>query len=330
MSNFGMIESMKITWSNNVSWKNPSQELTAHNGYGYATDRALWAVKELGYHISSSNTSPDVHIWFDRPQFWTWHPGAYRIGYLPWESTKLKPGWVKAMNKADEIWTPSPLIAKWYAEDGVKVPIYVYEHGVDDIWTPQERKVEGTFKFLHLGAEGARKGGLEVMRGLRKAFPNGEDVSLTLKMINDGWNIPAIGRTSIINSTMSTSRLVELFHNHHAYVYPSWGEGFGLTPLQALATGMPTVTVPDWAPYAKYIDGELMIDAEIAPSPWPEMHPGYMYRPSLDDMIDKMRFVYTNYQQCQAYANSQVPHLKAEYDWLRITQEVFEDLEKRL
>jgi glycosyltransferase involved in cell wall biosynthesis len=186
-------------------------------------------------------------------------------------------------------------------------------------------------RFLHCGAEAARKGGFEVMRSFRKAFQNrDDDVELTLKMINPGWNIPTIGRAVVVNRTLGLEQLVDLFQEHHAYVYPSWGEGFGLTPLQALATGMPTVTVPDWAPYAHHLDDNLKIKAKPHHTQWPVMHPGTMFSPSIDDMIDRMRWLADNYDEAADFAYAQTGPVHEEYDWLSLTKDAFDALQGRL
>ncbi len=173
--------------------------------------------------------------------------------------------------------------------------MYVYEHGVSSDWTVKERKAEDTFKFLHVGGEAARKGLRDAMKALRLAFPNNEPVELTAKIMSKGWNMGKMNRVTYVNEVYSLPRLIDLFHSHHVYVYPSWGEGFGLTPLQALATGMPTITLPAWTPYSDYLDDRLTVDSHITKSPWPVLHPGNMLKPEMDSLIDGMRDVYQNY-----------------------------------
>lgn len=318
-----------IRWSNNVTWdRGHANNLNTGQGYGYATDRATDALTQLGYDWSYNEPS-DVHIWFDQPHHWKFDKNSYKIGYCAWESTQLKDDWVERMNVCDEIWTPSPLIADWYRADGVTPPIYVYEHGVDPVWKPVQRECD-TLRFLHIGAEAARKGGYDVLRAFRKAFPNNDDVELTLKMVDTGWNIDRIGRTSIVNKKLTLEELIALHTTHHVFVYPSWGEGFGLTPLQAMATGMPTITVPAWAPYHRFLDPNLQLSSKLKKSPWQEAHPGQMFRVDQDDLVDKMRFAYENYDDCVRFANDQLEKIQLEYDWLRLTESVFGDLEKRL
>lgn len=300
------------------------------NGYGYATDRMIDSLERLGHTINDNDPTAPVEIWFDQPQHWKWRDSQYKIGYHPWESTKLKKGWVDLMNKVDEVWTPSPLIAEWYVADGVTRPVHVYEHGVDKIWTPKTRDSSGKIKFLHVGAEASRKGGWDVLRLFRKAFAHRDDVELTLKMVSPGWNLDRVGKTSIVNKIMPLTDLVSLFHNHHVFVYPSHGEGFGLNPLQAMSTGMPTICTGEWAPYKRFLDPRLTVSSKLVTTPWPEIHPGKMLRPKADDVIDQMRWVADNYDEAHSFAMAQTPGIQKEYDWDTLTSNAFAGLEKRL
>lgn len=311
------------------------------NGYGYATRMIMNSLSRLGYDWSENDKSADVEIWFDQPEFWNFSEGPYKIGYHPWESTILPPGWADIMNQCDEIWTPSPVVADWYTRySGIEVPVYVFEHGVStNIWKPVERKVEDKFKFLHVGAEAVRKGMKETLEGFRGAFPaSQDDVELNLKMTSEGWRVSGWPRINILPDSMDLSDLVQVYQDNHAYVYPSWGEGFGLTPLQAMATGMPTITLPAWAPYAQFLDPNLYVGAELSDPPedhillnrWKLIHPGKMWKPNQEDLQNAMRYVYENYEAAEAYALSQVDGIREYYDWDRLTEEAFKNLKMRV
>lgn len=315
-----------------ISFNSPidPDNIKGFNGYGYATNRMLTSLKNLGYEVGHNDGTADIGFCFNQPHHWKFYGDQYKIGYHPWESTLLRPGWADIMNQCDEIWTPSPIIADWYTRyAGITVPVYVYEHGVDDVWTTVPRVVEDKFKFLHVGAEASRKGAKEVMSGFRRAFPKTDHVELNLKIISEGWKIGSLRGINIINGTMSLPELIQLYHDNHVYVYPSWGEGFGLTPLQAMATGMPTITVPGWAPYASFLDPNLYIGSRYKRSPWAALHPGYMLEPSLDDVIDRMRYAYNNYSEVTDYSYGIVEKLTQFYNWDRLTKEAFEALEDR-
>lgn len=316
-----------------VSFNTPivPEKMNVRNGYGYATEGMLTSLSNLGYEVTINDPKADVGICFNQPQHWKFYGNQYRIGYHPWESTQLLPGWSEIMNKCDEVWTPSPVIANWYTEyAGVEVPVYVYEHGVDPVWATAPRVREDKFKFLHVGSEASRKGGRDSMSAFRKAFPWKTDVELNMKIISKGWNIGRLRNINIINESYSLADLIQLYHDNHVYVYPSYGEGFGLTPLQAMATGMPTITLPGWAPYKDFLDENLSVDSHFTKSPWPALHPGNMLKPHEDDLIDAMRYAYHNYDKATEYSYGIVDKLKEYYDWDRLTKEVFLSLESRL
>lgn len=306
--------------------------INGSNGYGYATNCMLDSLQRLGYHVEPNDSRADVEIWFDQPHHWKFSDGAYKIGYHPWESTQLLPGWADIMNQCDEIWTPSPLIADWYRQYcGITVPVYVYEHGIEHSWEPRKRQRQDIVRFLHVGAEATRKGGWDTVKAFRNAFQGRRDAELTLKMISSRWNgVPRLGKVNYINEKMNFTQLQDLFYSHDFYVYPSWGEGFGLTPLQAIATGMPAITLPGWAPYKRFLDPNLAIRHRTVTSPWPKIHPGKMLKPKMDDVVDKMRYAVKNYDACTQYAYSLTDEIHKQYDWDTITSRVFTDLETRL
>jgi glycosyltransferase involved in cell wall biosynthesis len=317
----------------NISWGAHVRldDIGSSNGYGYATERIVSSLRSLGYHVESDDASADVHLHFDQPQHLVKpREDIYTIMYLPWESTKLQPGWAEIMNSCDEVWTPSPLIAEWYQKyAGVNKKVYVYEHGVDSIWTPVERTYDSTFKFLHVGGEASRKGVKEAMQSRRLAF-GAKDVEITLKVLSRKWNFTWMPKVNVINEKYDVDELVNLYHTHHAFVYPSYGEGFGLTPLQAMATGMPTLTVGEWAPYAKFLDPDLTIDSKMIKSPWPVLHPGNMLQPDQKSLIAAMQRLESNYDYYVERALDSVPAITSHYDWDRLTDECFTSLEKRL
>lgn len=301
------------------------------NGYGYATQNMYASLTRLGYDHSPNDVSADVEIWFDQPQHWKWSRSRiYRVGYHPWESTEIHRNWWKAMMYCHELWTPSPLIADWYRDLGHH-SVHVYEHGVDgDSWSVADRKVEDKIRFLHVGGEAYRKGVDITTNAFRAAFNGNPDVELTLKMNNPGNKIEQLGNVRWINNLVPFNNLVKLFHDHHVFVYPSWGEGFGLNPLQAMATGMPTICTGAWAPYQRLLDPDLTLDSELVDSPWPKVHPGKMFKPDFDDLVDKMRWAADNYEDCLNDALPRAQAVREEYDWDRLTSKAFTALEWRL
>ena len=302
---------------------------STQNGYGYVTDRMIDSLRTLGYTVEANDTGAPVNLWYDQPHHIVWGDNQYRIAYHPWESTSMREDWLYKLNTADEVWTPSELVAGWYRDMGVRPPVYVYHHGVDPVWRPVERFVEDKIMFLHVGGEAVRKGGDLVLKAFRSAFGDRRDVGLTMKMMSKGVTIPST-RVTFIQEPLPLGDLVGLYHSHHALVYPSWGEGFGLNPLQAMASGMPAVFTGAWAPYSAYAPSSWLVSSELVDSPWPTVHPGRLFRPDLDDLVDRMRFIADNYESQASTAFQLAPRIHEDFDWIKLTRKTFKCLEKRL
>lgn len=155
-------------------------------GYGYAGFNMVKSLQRLGHDVPYQDPTADVHIHFSQPPWMELQENKYNVGYVPWESSELPEGWVETMNQCDEIWTPSPLVADWFAAAGVFVPIFVYEHGIPPEWVPLRRKESGPIKFLHCLSE---------------------DTEI---LTEDGWRgIDRVGDGDIVASLDTTSNSIE-------------------------------------------------------------------------------------------------------------------------
>jgi hypothetical protein len=109
-------------------------------------------------------------------------------------------------------------------------------------------------------------------------------------------------------------------------VYPSYGEGFGFIPLQALGTGMPIISTHAWAPYDKHLK-EYCIGSRYDRSIW-SLHPGNVLYPSYDDLKTTMRFIANRdeleFAQNLYYLRAEQVH--REYDWVTKTEQAFRHL----
>lgn len=329
---------MKISFVTNPG------NLNLNVGYGVAGFNVVRSLQRLGHEVPFASPDAPVEIAFCQPDYSDWSsPDAYHIQYTPWESTILKPGWLEAFNEnCDEVWATSPLIAQWYKEAGIMKPIYVYEHAVDStLWTKSRRRRGDQLKILHVGEPAVRKGGQMAMEAFVDVFKNRRDVSLTIKAwtrsnirVKKGQSIIGLPHTmhkniNTIYNDYSPEMMVKLFHEHHALVYPSWGEGFGFIPLESMATGMPTLVPTSWAPYAHHVHPDLAIESELVDSPWSDTHPGKMYRPTYDSLVRAYRQLDERYEELAAWSFRQSFHVTKDYDWDRKTEQAFRHIVER-
>lgn len=311
-----------------ISYGMAHQDFTDKNGYGYAARMMIRSLQNINYEPVFLDSSAPVQIWFSQPEHWTWNPGQYRIAYLPWESTGLPDGWADAMNELDEVWTPSPIVASWFEDAGVKVPIKVYQHGLDPEWSAYQRSWRpGTeFNVFHHGAESHRKNVRMAKDAFFEVFKDAPDARLNLKMHLPSFQVTEGGRVRYLNTRIPIEELIQLYAEQHLMLYPSYGEGFGLTPLQAIGTAMPVLITGGWAPYEKLLGDDYLIKSTLKPSPFPDVHPGYMWHPDYKDMLDKIEFITDNYKYHaeQAIRIARRAHLV--YDWDTLTRDAFDHL----
>lgn len=324
---------MKISWFTNTG------DFNLHSGYGIAGYNIVKSMQSLGHIVPYNDPACQAQINFCWP---TWfedvlRPTQYSIAYTPWESTDLPERWLDIFNACDEVWTTSQWIANIYHAAGVVKPIVVYEHGISPEWRPFKRSTNaGVLRFLHQGEPAPRKGAQLAYDAFKAAFGDSSDVQLTIKAhrmstVRTGQGItfgPPGGNVRVLSNHLDENDLIGLYHNHHVMVYPSYGEGFGLIPLQALATGMPTICTAEWAPYGKYLP--LGVDSSYVDSHWPDIHPGKMTEPNFDDLVDKYRYVYDNYQEQSTIAFSNSFKIHDYYDWAKLTKTAVDSLETRL
>lgn len=310
-----------------ISLTFPAQNAITNHGYGVAGFGMVRALQDIGIQVPFQDPTAPVEIAFCQPMLWQWsNPDAYHIGYVPWESTDLPPGWLEVMKTADEIWTTSPWCKRVYEQHGLE-NVKVFLHGVDiasEIGWKRKRRRPGTdrpLRFLHMGEPAPRKGGQMAYDAFREAFGESDEVSLTIK--SHGWQTVRgqnMSNVKVITDEFDTYQLIDLVHRHDVLVYPSYGEGFGLIPLQALATGMPTICTEAWAPYKWHLLPELRLPSTLTQSPWPDIHPGKMYEPDFEALKWTMyacadRETYTQFSARAYRASFDVAR---DFDWIQL------------
>jgi glycosyltransferase involved in cell wall biosynthesis len=327
---------MRISYNTDPGNFNPSV------GYGHAGQQIVQSLQRLGHEVPWGDMSAPVEIWFCQPEYWEFsnpNEGQYKIGYWPWESTKLHDSWFEYVKSADELWTTSYWCKDVYEKE-LGVPVRVYEHGIDHIWQPVDRRGRGKLKFLHVGEPAVRKSGQMVVDAFMREFGMADDVHLTIKAheVNTTRLFDHYGsiigtpkdrpNMTLITDNYDDAQMIELFQEHDVLVYPSWGEGFGFIPLQALATGMPTICTSAWAPYNRFL-GPLGLDSNLVDSPWEPWHTGQMYQPNEDHLQQLMRKSYDEWDVLERQFNYQSPAVHARYDWDTLTEKAFRHIVKK-
>ena len=325
-----------------ISISTPIVNLKSKNGYGYATKYIVESLNNLGHETPFQTPKAPVQLNFSQPEHYKLHKSQYQISYTPWESTLIPDSWHEYLTSCDEIWTTSDWCANVFEDNGYR-HIKVYPHGIDPMWKPRKRLDDGVIKFLHIGEPAPRKAGQMVVDAFGYLFGNNPNFHLTIKAAGHNTtrvfnnyidkNIIGVPNEIYNNVTINTEllndeELVQLYYDHDVFLYPSYGEGFGFIPLQALATGMPTICTSAWAHYKDYL-GPLKLKSQLIDSPWPFPHLGKVFEPDYQHLLETMRDVAFNFKAYSGYYYAQSTKIHEEYNWTQLTKNSFKHLEER-
>ena len=325
-----------------ISFTGDAVRYMDHNtGYGQASQQIFKSFKELGIDCGFELEGADIEICFSSPEVHYWlEKNSYKIAYSAWESTDITKQAKSVMMQADEIWATSPWVQNVFSYIFPDKPVFCYKHGIEERFKPTKRKGKKTpFTFFHIGEPSSRKDAQMLTEAFIELF--GEDPNYRLVMKASGMNTvkvlepltghlisPSVYYKNIISITnfLTNEQIVGLYNLCDVFVYPTWGEGFGFQPLEALAMGTPVISTAEWADYKKYIP--FKIDSILSPNPWTKVHQGFMLKPIKESLKEQMLLSVKTYDEVvkDTFKNSFIIHEK--YNWLEVTKPAVARLEK--
>lgn len=231
-------------------------------------------------------------------------------GYTMWEDDSIPRDWPALIQSTVErLIAPCEFYAQVFHDAGVKVPIHVIPGGVNphtDMVLP-DRSGTRPFTFLVLGDRGLRKGLEPVLNALRTPYWWGKDIRLIIK------TRPGAGGNDFRIVRMVEPRaefweedvpsMAQVFAEADCYLYPSYGDGWGMTPRRAIMHGVPTIAprhtgvqvgIDHWAtgiletfsrPFSNYAHDQAK---------W--------FKPDVEELAESMRWVYESYQDARQQA----------------------------
>jgi len=231
-------------------------------------------------------------------------PTPYRIGLTMYEADdplKNLPQWRHDCADADMLIVPSEYCKNVFAQF-VKTPIAVSPLATNPLYNVRlRREPRDTFTFITFGTLTGRKAPLETMAAFQAAFPIDKypDVHFEFKtrLGYFGWGEGQLApipdpRVKVINGDWYPQQVLDWMLQADAMVFMSKGEGFGMPPREAMATGLPTIVANH--------TGLIPICNEQYTWPIPvkgvEDSPlgGNWRIPDWDALIETMRWVYHN------------------------------------
>lgn len=178
--------------------------------------------------------------------------------------TDLIPGrHIEAINKVDHLITTSHFQPVVWRKSGLKVPIDVLVPGVDtDFFEYRERERGNRFRVLMLGALSGRKNVEGAIRIFQAASHGDPGWQMTIKTRGGTLTPAAIhaarhdGRITVLGKDVPPNQVRDFYWEHDCLLWPSKGEGVGLPPLEAMATGM-EVVIADNSGMSDYVSSSI-------------------------------------------------------------------------
>lgn len=284
-------------------------------------------VPELSYLENKPLPLEMGMVYHEQPKDdWYMSPFGKNIAVVPFETTRIPQSWVGKINSFDAVFVPSQQNIQMMKDSGITVPIELIHWGIDETkWYPVERNNK-VFTFGIMGALTNRKGIDILVKAFQLAFPINRvrDVKLIAKTSYNTyqWGTRSDNRIEVQMMPLDHVDLMENFVKRvDCFVFPSRGEGFGLPPLEMMATGIPAI-MTGWGGLMEFYnpDCSIKLDYQMVPATSfsnDVYHEdcGEWTEPSLYDLVDKMQWCYSHQQEVKEMGSRAAEYVKKDWLW---------------
>lgn len=245
-----------------IEWAVSTTGRERSNSLGYASSNRAIAKALSQVAVLSDRSQVAVHYCYPKNDtIFRPRPGKVNVLFTMYENRILDEPLRRAFDQVDLILTPSQWCANNFRQY-TDVPVDVVPLGVDAAAFPyRKRRLRPgeRFRWLYLGAPNARKFTVlpELFSGLLGQMP--EMCELYIKTqsslvtsqdilrqappgaIQQDGEILRFANCTIDNRFVPRAELLDIYHSAHGFLFLHCGEGFGLTGLEAMATGLAPV-----------------------------------------------------------------------------------------
>lgn len=249
------------------------------------------------------------------------------------EDPQVSAGAIKRINKADALLSPCQWCDEVYQKRGITIPRFIVPLGIDtEIYRYIERPRRENFTFLWVGVQaghvnqlrdadriGDRKRGWLVRQAFEELkLPNSRLILKHIPHPNPPIDI-TMGGVREIAKWLTEEEYIALIAEADCMVWPTWGEGFGLPPLEMGATGIPAI-VPNYSGIADYFDPAWCIDLPYeVKRVWDTMHiTGACI--DIEALKDRMAWAYHNAATLREMGREGSKRIRRAWDWRDATR----------
>lgn len=237
-----------------------------------------------------------------------------KLAYSVFETTALPPLWKVLLNQQfDAVIVPDSTLEEMYKNSGVKIPIFVLPLNlyIEELLAKSVKlKANKPFTFGMSASFISRKNHSLLLDAFIEEFGNSSKVMLKLHGRSGEYSIvkalqhriatSKCSNIELLESSFSKKEYINFMASLDCYAFISKGEGFSITPREALALGIPCIISNNSAHKTICNTGFVYsVETPIAePANYPILNGtfGYYFSPSLSDVRKALRDVYKNYK----------------------------------
>lgn len=270
-----------------------------------------------------------TEVWWGDPSQWKWsRKSKYKIGYALSEAESLRSEErelaLKNIAKCDILICPSEYSSRAYYESPLDLPIRIVPLG----YNPEQyfftnRDWNGQLRVLLAGAAQIRKGSDLGIMGFIRAFGKSDRFHLTVwssvktpmreELKTEYGRIP-----NITFDDTNYDNPMEIYSKHHILLHPHLSEGFGIIPIEAMATGMCVLLSRVSSPM-EYFSNKVGYWIEMSEDYVPIRHclndtNGFWRVPSVDSISERLKDISKHREDAQTKALLATPWAK-KYTW---------------
>lgn len=235
-----------------------------------------------------------------------------KIAYSMLEGTAIPSEWVRILNSNfDSVVVPDPYYQSIYKNCGVTIPIFVLPHGIliENLLNRQASSYKPNNPFI-FGSSATfipRKNHSLLIEAFHEEFGNDPSVRLKIhgrlggefEMLSKKVAQYRTKNIQLIRSPFTTKEYEQFLSSLDCYVLVSKGEGFSITPREALALGKPCIISDNTAHRTIAQTGFVYaVPSNIAEPAAYEIfdNVGFNFNCAKRDVRKALREVYTHYE----------------------------------
>lgn len=273
--------------------------------------------------VLCENKTPGNVILLEDPLWYTDaipKEGKIKIAFCVFESTRIPQEWVKLLNTQFDIAAVADeFYIKVFEESGVNIPIFHIPLGIyinEFLQKPLKQNRNNLFVFMCCARYFPRKNHMRLIEAFAAEFGNVRNVKLVFngggKWGNNKYckelkyivQKTKLSNIYIYNKALPWDKYVNFMSDADCYVNISQGEGFSITPREALALGIPTIVTDNTAQKTICSSGLVRsVPCKITFPFYQEEDIGFRFDCTVEDVREALRDVYAHYSDYLAKAH---------------------------